>query len=257
MRIRADHVERRAGPAVLLAGVVLDAAPGSTVAVLGPNGSGKSTLLRVLAGLHRPDRGRVLVDGTDRAVLPRRDLARRIAVVTQHTPADVEMTVRDVLLLGRIPHRPLLAGVSADDVARTDRALDAAGLPGFATRRWASLSGGEQQRVSVARALVQEPDVLLLDEPTNHLDVRHALDLMADLARMPATVVVALHDLDLAAQYGDEVVLLHHGRVVAAGPPAGVLTPARIAGVFGVGAEVARDGHGRCRVRLHRLGAAG
>ncbi|MET0416761.1 MAG: ABC transporter ATP-binding protein [Actinoplanes sp.] len=163
------------------------------------------------------------------------------------------MTVADVVLLGRLPHRGRLTSISADDVARTAAALDRAGLGGWEQRPWPSLSGGERQRVAIARALVQEPDVLLLDEPTNHLDIRHRFGLLADLARMPVTVVAALHELDLAAQYCDHVVLLDGGRVVAAGPPAVVLTAERIARVFGVAAEIGTDAAGNHRVRLRAL----
>ncbi|WP_306214628.1 ABC transporter ATP-binding protein [Actinoplanes sp. RD1] len=245
MRVQADRVSRR-----ILRETTLEAPGGSFVGLLGPNGSGKSSLLRVLAGLDRPDAGRVLLDGTDRAALPARQVARRVAVVGQHTPDDADMSVLDVLLLGRIPHRSLLAPASAADAAKAAAALVAAGLGGWEQRRWASLSGGERQRVSIARALVQEPDVLLLDEPTNHLDIRHRFELLHDLARSPVTVVAALHELELAGQYCDLVVLLEAGRVVAAGTPAGVLTPERIRAVYGVTAEVAALPKGKARIRL-------
>lgn len=181
--------------------VALRAVPGSTVGLLGPNGSGKSSLLRLLAGLGRPDAGGVLLDGEPLVDLPRRRLARRIAVVHQQVSPDVDMSTLDVLLLGRIPHRPRLAATSATDLDLARRALADAGLAGFERRRWSGLSGGERQRVDIARALLQEPDLLLLDEPTNHLDVRHQLELLHFLAASPMTVVVTLHDVDLAAQY--------------------------------------------------------
>ncbi|WP_153040451.1 ABC transporter ATP-binding protein, partial [Actinoplanes sp. TFC3] len=130
MKLQASELERRVRDAVLLAGVSLDAPAGSTVGLLGPNGSGKSTLLRVLAGLTAPDAGRVTLDGVDRTALPRRTLARRMAVVSQHTPDDADMSVADVLLLGRIPHRPLLAPVGAEDLRRASVALAEAGLGG-------------------------------------------------------------------------------------------------------------------------------
>ena len=252
MRVQADRIGWAPRGTALLSGVTLDAAPGSMVGLLGPNGSGKSSLLRVLGGLQKPDTGRVRLDGVDRGRIPRRALARRLAMVTQHAPSDVDMTVLDVLLLGRIPHRPLLAAVSAVDLDRAESALAEAGLSGFGPRRWASLSGGERQRADIARALLQEPDVLLLDEPTNHLDIRHQLDLLEDLSRAPITVVVALHDLALAAQYCDRIVLLAGGRVIAAGAPPEVLTPARIEEVFGVGAEVGPDAGGHWQVRIRR-----
>jgi iron complex transport system ATP-binding protein len=250
MRIEARHVERSIREITLLAGVTLDAAPGSVVGLLGPNGSGKSTLLRTLAGLDRPDAGLVLLDGVDRQSMARRAVARHVAVVSQHSPDEADMTVAEVVLLGRIPHRGRLAGVSADDLARTAAALARAGLGGWERRAWTSLSGGERQRVAIARALVQEPDVLLLDEPTNHLDIRHRFALLEDLSGMPVTVVAALHDLDLAAQYCDRIVLLAAGRVVAAGSPSSVLTAGRIAQVFGVAAEITTDSSGRMRVLL-------
>ncbi len=252
MKLSAEDVGRSIRGARLLAGVALEAPAGSFVGLLGPNGSGKSSLLRVLAGLDRPDRGRVLLDGTDRSALPARAVARRVAVVTQHAPDDADMTVLDVLLLGRIPHRSLLAPASAADLDRAAAALADTGLAGWERRRWTSLSGGERQRVSIARALLQDPELLLLDEPTNHLDIRHRFELLHDLAHSAVTVVAALHELDLAAQYCDRIVLLADGRVVAAGSPGEVLTPARIASVFGVAAEVDTDGAGRPRVRLRR-----
>ncbi|WP_369076874.1 ABC transporter ATP-binding protein [Paractinoplanes ovalisporus] len=217
------------------------------VGLLGPNGSGKSTLLRTLAGLDRPDTGQVLIDG---APMPRRTFARHVATVMQHTPDEVDMTVGDVVQLGRIPHRPRLSPTTTADAAHVAEALSKVDLPGWEHRAWSSLSGGERQRVAIARALAQDPEVLLLDEPTNHLDIRHRFALLETLSNMPVTVVAALHDLDLAAQYCTQVVLLTEGRVVATGPSSSVLTPARIAEVFGVTAQVTTDAAGRPRILL-------
>ncbi|MBE1490639.1 ABC transporter ATP-binding protein [Plantactinospora soyae] len=256
-RLRADRVGWGVAGVRVLAEVALAAEPGTTVGLLGPNGSGKSSLLRLLAGLGRPDSGRVLLDDVELRTLPRRVLARRIAVVTQHTATDVEMSALEVILLGRIPYRSRLAGVAAADLALARQALAEAGLAGFEQRRWSSLSGGERQRVDIARALVQEPDLLLLDEPTNHLDIRHQLELLRFLAGSATTVVVTLHDLNLAAQYCDRLVLLRAGRVVAAGTPAEVLTASRIAQVYQVRAEVDTAGDGRPRIRYCRPQASG
>ncbi|MEU4531238.1 ABC transporter ATP-binding protein [Micromonospora ureilytica] len=256
-RLHADGVGWGVAGVRILAGVALTAEPGATVGLLGPNGSGKSSLLRLLAGLARPDSGRVLLDDVALGAIPRRALARRIAVVTQQVATDVEMSALEVVLLGRTPYRPRLAGVGAADLDLARRALAEAGLAGFEQRRWSSLSGGERQRVDLARALVQEPDLLLLDEPTNHLDIRHQLELLRFLAESASTVVVTLHDLNLAAQYCDRLVLLYGGRVVAAGTPVEVLTTSRIEQVYQVRTDVdiAADGRPRIWYRSHAIQA--
>ncbi|SCL17503.1 ABC transporter ATP-binding protein [Micromonospora inyonensis] len=253
--LRADQIGWGVAGVRILAEVALTAEPGATVGLLGPNGSGKSSLLRLLAGLARPDSGLVLLDDVALSALSRRALSRRIAVVTQQAVTDVEMSALEVVLLGRIPYRPRLAGVAAADVALARHALAEAGLAGFEQRRWSTLSGGERQRVDLARALVQEPDLLLLDEPTNHLDIRHQLDLLQFLSESATTVVVTLHDLNLAAQYCDRLVLLHAGRVVAAGAPAEVLTADRIAQAYRVRADIDTAADGRPRVRYRRPGS--
>ncbi|SCX37548.1 iron complex transport system ATP-binding protein [Klenkia marina] len=238
MTLHADRVRWNRGGALVVDGVTLTPRPGATVGLLGPNGSGKSSLLRLLSGTARPDDGTVTLDGTDLRALSRRSVARTVAVVGQHTHTDVDIRVRDVVRLGRIPHRGPLGSRPATDAAAVDAALAATGMTDKADRFWHSLSGGEQQRAHIARALAQEPRELLMDEPTNHLDIRHQLELLELVQRLPVTTVVALHDLNLAAAYCDEVVVMAAGRAVAAGPPAQVLTPELIGEVYGVRATV-------------------
>lgn len=240
--LRADRVGRRADGRLILDGVVLAPETGSTVGLLGPNGSGKSTLLRLLAGLLTPTAGVVTLDGTPLGDLPRRTVARRLAVVEQQADTQVELTVGDVVRLGRVPHRRAWTPGSADDERAVREALGRTGLADRADQPWHTLSGGERQRVQIARALAQEPRELLLDEPTNHLDIHHQLDLLTLVTGLPVTTVVALHDLNLAAMYCDEVVVLSGGRVVAAGAPGDVLTEELIAEVYGVRAAVSREG---------------
>ncbi|KYK13466.1 histidinol phosphatase [Streptomyces sp. CC71] len=227
---------------LILDGVSLAPRPGSVTGLLGPNGSGKSTLLRLLSGVLAPASGVVTLDGRPLGDWGRRAVARRVAVVEQHADTLVELTVLDVVRLGRIPHRRAWAsaGDADEDAVRT--ALERTGLTEHADRFWHTLSGGERQRVQIARALAQEPRELLLDEPTNHLDVQHQLELLNLIAELPVTSVVALHDLNLAAMYCDQVVVLRQGRVVAAGPPGDTLTESLIADVYGVRAEVTRPG---------------
>ncbi|MGW4733296.1 ABC transporter ATP-binding protein [Streptomyces shenzhenensis] len=242
--LRAERVARRADGRIIVDGVTLAPRPGETIGLLGPNGSGKSTLLRLLAGVLAPTAGVVTLDGRPLARVGRRATARRIATVEQHVHTQTELTVRDVVALGRIPHRRAWAAASADDARAVTDALARAGLTERADQSWHTLSGGERQRAQIARALAQEPRELLLDEPTNHLDIQHQLDLLDLVAGLPVTTVMALHDLNLAAMYCDRLLVLRDGRAVAEGTPATVLTPALIDRVYGVRAEVTQHpGH--------------
>ncbi|PXY22791.1 ABC transporter ATP-binding protein [Prauserella muralis] len=252
--LSADRVSRTLGGRLVLDGVSLTPERGATVGLLGPNGSGKSTLLRLLAGLLEPTSGIVTLDGRSLGDLGRRVLARRVAVVEQQTDTQLPLTVLDAVRLGRIPHRGALQPVSAEDHAAVRAALDHTGLADKADRRWQTLSGGERQRVQIARALAQRPRELLLDEPTNHLDIQHQFDLLNLLADLPLTTVVALHDLNLAAMYCDQLVIMDRGRVVAAGRPPEVLTEELIARVYGVHAVVTREPGGYPHVRFVRSG---
>ncbi|MFI6763107.1 ABC transporter ATP-binding protein [Micromonospora sp. NPDC050417] len=225
---------------------------GTLVGLLGPNGSGKTTLLRIIAGLSTPDRGRRLLAGEDLTTLPRRVIARRMALLAQHAETDLELTVRDVVLLGRTPHRRSRWSDSAADHAAVTDALTRVDLADFAHRTWRTLSGGERQRVQLARALAQEPHLLLLDEPTNHLDINHQLQLLHLVRQFGITTVAALHDLNLAAMFCDTLVVLRHGAVAATGPTTDVLTPALLHDVFGVRAEVAaHPATGRPSITYH------
>jgi iron complex transport system ATP-binding protein len=238
LALEAHSVSVAVGEKTLVAEVSFAAKPGEVVGLVGANGSGKSTLLRCLAGLRRPSAGHVSLGGAPLAEVSPRERARRIALVEQSADTDTELRVREVVALGRIPHRSRWDSSTSEDGDVVLRSLDAVGLLPFASRRWASLSGGERQRAHIARAFAQQPGVLLLDEPTNHLDVRHQFELMDLLAATPQTVVVVLHDLALAAAYCDRVVLLEGGRLTAFGTPREVLTVDRIATAFGVNAEL-------------------
>ncbi|WP_406860652.1 ABC transporter ATP-binding protein [Streptomyces sp. HUAS MG47] len=241
MRITAEALSWSAAGTPVVREVGADIAPGETVGLLGPNGSGKSSLLRCLAGLRTPDAGTVRYDGEPVREWSARRIARHVAFVAQDSGADSDLRVADVVGLGRTPFRDRWRGPDATDRAVIAAALERVGLTALADRPWRALSGGERQRAHLARALAQQPYALLLDEPTNHLDVKHQLELMQFLARTGQTVLVALHDLSLAARYCDRLLLLHHGRLVASGPPAAVLTAERLAQVFGVDAELTTD----------------
>ncbi|HJR94779.1 MAG TPA: ABC transporter ATP-binding protein [Gaiellaceae bacterium] len=218
-------------------------ADGEWLALIGPNGAGKTTLLRAIARLV-PFAGDIVLDGRAVCRLARSELARLVAVVPQEPSTPPWMTVAEYVLLGRTPHLGPLAKEGARDREAAARALGRLDLLAFADRRLGTLSGGEKQRAVVARALAQEARIILLDEPTAALDIGHqqqALELLDGLrAESGLTLVAAMHDLTLAAQYADRMVLLDAGRVVADGVPADVLTEALIAEHYGASIEVVR-----------------
>ncbi|WP_084469980.1 ABC transporter ATP-binding protein [Jiangella gansuensis] len=231
--LRVTDVSWSADGTLIVDGVSLAVRPGTLTGLLGPNGSGKSSLLRAVGGTNRPDGGVVRLGDDDLLAMRRRDRARRVAVVEQESTTDVPLRVLDVVLLGRTPHR----ASDADDALALD-SLDTVGMRDLADRDWHTLSGGERQRVQLARALTQQPSLLLLDEPTNHLDIHYQLALLSFVRDLGVTSLAALHDLNLAAAYCDDVVLLQHGRVAAAGAPSEVLVPEVIRAVFGVDCDV-------------------
>jgi len=260
MNLRGTGLAYQAGGKLILDGVGCPVPAGTVTGLLGPNGSGKTSLLHLLAAVAAPNAGSVLLDGSDLRRLPRKQRARRLALVEQSASTDLPLTVLDAVLLGRMPHRSLLAGTGAEDLGIARRSLAAVGLEGFAGRQYATLSGGERQRVQLAKALAQEPDVLLLDEPTNHLDVNaqlSAMELVRNLAAGGVAVLAALHDINIAAAYCDQVIVLHEGRVAAAGPTSEALVPDLIRRVYGVDAVVLEHPvTGRTLVALSPLPAA-
>ncbi|OLP61933.1 iron ABC transporter ATP-binding protein [Xaviernesmea oryzae] len=210
---------------------------GARLAILGANGAGKTSLLRCLYRAVQPRAGRVLIDGTDLAALSPREVARHISVVLQEMPADFPFTVRDVVMMGRIPRRSGLAGWQESDRQACDHALSHLELTSFADRAFSSLSGGEKQRVLVARALAQDPEILILDEPTNHLDIRHQLEILALLEGLGLTVVTTLHDINLAGRFATHVALMAQGRLIGFGAPDEVLDAGALSAAFGVTAH--------------------
>lgn len=232
--IEARGVTVRFGAVTAVDGVSLTVPDDGVLGLVGPNGSGKTTLLRTLYGAVTPTAGQVLLDGSPLTDLRRKEVARRIAVVAQeHTDTGTPMSVAELVMLGRLPHQGFTAQVSASDRAVVGDALASVGLADLASREVAVLSGGERQRALIARALAQQTRHVLLDEPTNHLDVRFQHEVLELVSGLPGAAVV-LHDLNLAARYCDQTVVLDHGRVVASGSPEEVLTPEILEPVYGV-----------------------
>lgn len=229
---------RRAGEDVLRQ-ISLQAQPGRFVGVIGANGSGKSSLLRCIFRHDRPHSGQVQLDGQDVWAQTPRWCAQRIGVLPQHGPHDVPLDVEQLVATGSLPHKRVWQGESAAERERLDAVLRTLALDTLRHRPFDTLSGGEQQRALLARALMQRPRLLVLDEPTNHLDARHQLDLMRRLHALPLTKLVTLHDLNLAAAFCDSLYLLAAGCIVAAGSPEQVLTPEHLLRYFGLHARIA------------------
>lgn len=238
--LRCTGLGLKVRDAVLLDAVDLEVRRGETLGIVGPNGSGKSTLLKLLAGLRTPTCGEVRLGSNALRQLPRREVARRLAVVDQQADTSDAINVFDAVALGRTPWLSALRPWSADDHAIVQQALADVDATHLATRSWRSLSGGERQRVHIARALAQRPQLLLLDEPTNHLDIQHQLGILRLVQALPVTTLIALHDLNQALTC-DRLAVLERGRLVDVGPPLQVLTPQRLQATFGVQAHYLTD----------------
>ena len=220
----------------ILSDATFAVSPGQILGILGPNGAGKSSLLRLIYGFYKPSSGKVLLDGRDVRSLKAGQLSRDMAVVLQEQPAEFSLTVKEIVGLGRLPHRRA-RGIGQDrNEFIVRQTLEGMGLLGFGDRLLGTLSGGERQRVAIARALAQQPRILVLDEPTNHLDIRHQLETMSLLRGLGLTVVCSLHDLNAAVDLADVVLLLSGGETLAFGPPESVLTPELISTAFAVNA---------------------
>ncbi|ELZ91458.1 ABC-type cobalamin/Fe(III)-siderophore transport system, ATPase component [Haloferax mucosum ATCC BAA-1512] len=241
--IKLDDVAVSLGGSRILDGISVEIGDGTFVGLIGPNGAGKTTLLRTLNGALSPERGRVTITDQDIHALSSKAASRLVATVPQTTNVAFDFPVREVVKMGRTPHRGRFDGWSAADEAAVEQAMDRTTVAAFADRPVTAVSGGERQRVLIARALAQETPVLLLDEPTASLDINHqvrTLELVSDLVADGTTAVAAIHDLNLAAHYCDVLILLSGGRILAAGDPETVLTEANLQAAFDAEAVVSR-----------------
>ena len=238
--IRGTGLTKSYGTAVVLDDVWIDLPRGGVTALIGPNGAGKSTLLSIVGRLLQADGGRVSIDGLDVSSTASDVLARKLAVLRQDNHLDIRLTVRDLVTFGRYPHskgRP-----TADDLAHVDRALAYLELTDLADRFLDQLSGGQRQRAFVAMVLCQDTDFVLLDEPLNNLDLRHAVAMMQRLRaaarELGRTVVVVLHDLNVASCYADTIVAMREGRIAACGSPAEIMQDSVLESVYGLPVKV-------------------
>lgn len=232
--LEAHELHFSYGKKTVLDGVSVELSPGEIVGLIGTNGCGKTTLLRCLYDAHRPDAGEVRVDGRKLTKLSRREIAQDIAVVVQENHSDLPLTVADSVLLGRSAHLGPFGSPSEADLRLATQALRDVGALDLAKRPFGSLSGGEKQRVLIARAIVAECPYLLMDEPTNHLDIHYQHEILGLVSTLKQSAIIVMHDLNLAAQYCDRLILLEKGKVRANGTPSEVLQPCLLEPIYGV-----------------------
>ena len=248
-KLEVADLSWQAGLCRILQDIDLQVPPGTLSGLIGPNGSGKSSLLRCIYRALRPSAGQIDLDGADIWKIPSRQVAQQVAAVLQEFPPGFGLLVDEVVVMGRTPHKGLFDQSDAEDAAVVEAALQHAGALHLKEREFDTLSGGEKQRVLIARALAQRPRLLLLDEPTNHLDIRHQLEVLRLLRRLKVSVLASIHDLNLAAAYCDHLFAIKDGRIQAAGAPAEILTPELIGHLFDVEATVDRHpATGRARI---------
>ncbi|MFB4202669.1 putative siderophore transport system ATP-binding protein YusV [wastewater metagenome] len=243
-RLQADRLGLAYGRTTIVRELSLALPDGRVTAIVGPNGCGKSTLLAGLARLHPPSGGGVVLDGRDIRDLPTREVARRIALLPQHTVAPEGLTVAELIRFGRHPHQGLMRQWSAEDERVLAESLAAADIEALADRPLDALSGGQRQRAWIAMAIAQQTPLLLLDEPTSALDLGHQLEvfeLIRALAASGKTVVMVVHDLVSACRFADHMVAMLDGDVVAEGPPAEVVTPALVRRLYGIECTLIED----------------
>ena len=251
MKLEARGLSWQVAASYIVEDISLRVEKGELVGLIGPNGSGKSTLLRMIYRVLPPSAGHALVDGHDVWRLSARENARRMAVLAQEQASEFGFTVRDMVLMGRTAHRSAFERDRPEDFEIVNEALRRVDAGHLAGRMFDTLSGGEKQRVLIARALTQEAGLLVLDEPTNPMDVRHQFEIMNLIRGLGLTTIAALHELHIAAHYCDRLFLLQDGHLVHCGTPAEVLTESIIASVYGVSSKVRISARtGRPRIEL-------
>ena len=224
---------------IILKNVSLTIYKGEFIGIIGPNGSGKSTLLKNIYRALKPQKGTILLDGEDLYHIHAKKAARKMGVVGQENVVPFDFKVEEIVAMGRSPYKRLFSPDTPEDKKIVNQSLKQIGMEKMARRSYSQLSGGEKQRVIIARVLAQQPEILILDEPTNHLDVRHQLKIFDLIKKLDVTVIAAIHDLNIAALYCDKIYVLKNGEIYQSGPPEKVLTPQLIYEVYGIKADVA------------------
>lgn len=259
--IQVDHLSVAIGKKEILYDIHIDIPKGRMVSIIGPNGCGKSTLLKTMSRMIQPKAGNVYIHGNDIRSFGRKELARQIAVLPQLHQAPGDVTVEDLVQMGRFPYRSMYRSFSANDARYVDKALYAVQMHTRKDELMQHLSGGEQQRVWLAVLLAQRSPILFLDEPTTYLDIHHQLRMMKLLGhineKLGLTIVIVLHDMNQALQYTQYVIAMNEGRIVAAGQPQDVITPQLLRSVFHVQADIVTTKNGKRAILVEDLAQEG
>lgn len=252
MNICATDIKMEIGNNEILKGVSIDSKNREFIGIIGPNGSGKSTLLKCIYRILKPNNGCIMLGEEDISKMSVKESAKKLAVVAQHNYYNFDFSVGEVVLMGRSPHKKSLEPDNSEDYDIVNESLEKVGILGFKNRSFSTLSGGEQQRVILARALAQQTPCLILDEPTNHLDIKYQLSLLNIVKSLNLTIISAIHDLNIASMYCDRLFVMKNGRIVGMGTPQEVLTKEFIKEIYDIDVEIVYDSKGDLHILYSR-----
>ena len=252
MNICATDIKMEIGNNQILKGVSIDSKSREFIGIIGPNGSGKSTLLKCIYRTLKPNNGCIMLGEEDISKMSVKESAKKLAVVAQHNYYNFDFSVGEVVLMGRSPHKKSLEPDNSEDYDIVNESLEKVGMLGFKNRSFSTLSGGEQQRVILARALAQQTPCLILDEPTNHLDIKYQLSLLNIVKSLNLTIISAIHDLNIASMYCDRLFVMKNGRIVGMGTPQEVLTKEFIKEIYDIDVEIVYDSKGDLHILYSR-----
>lgn len=252
MNITAENIKMKIGDNEILKGVSIDSKNREFVGIIGPNGSGKSTLLKSIYRILKPNDGCIKLGDMDISKMSIKESAKKMAVVSQHNYYNFDFTVKEVVSMGRSPHKKNLERDNIEDFEIVKESLQKVGMSEFSNRSFSTLSGGEQQRVILARALAQKTPCLILDEPTNHLDIKYQLSLLNIVKSLDLTVISAIHDLNIAAMYCDRLFVMKDGQIVASGTPQDILTKELIKEIYEIDVDIIKDSKNQTHILYSR-----
>lgn len=251
MEIKGSDIRKKYGSTEILKDVSVKVKDHQFVGIIGPNGSGKSTFLKCVYRILKPDNGAVYLDGQALLDMSVKESARKIAVVAQHNYYNFDFKIEEVVMMGRSPHKRNMERDNAEDYRIVNDCIEKVGMSRFKGRSFSTLSGGEQQRIILARALAQQTPCIVLDEPTNHLDIKYQLQLLDIVKQLGVTVISAIHDLNIAAMYCDYLYAMKDGVIVAVGTPLEILSSQLVKELYEVDAEVTKDRFGLAHVTYY------